>query len=197
MMMTERKMTRGFGHKASAAATATAITAKSPRIARVARKAERCVSRCTSSLGSALRKSSLNSSPVMSLGRSRIGAADQHVLHFEKLLEPVFRAFTAQARLLDPAERRDFGGDDAGVRADDADLHLLGDPEDAPDVAAVEVTRQAELGIVGEANRVGFGLEADERRDRPEGLLPRHDHLGRDVDEDRGLEKQAAALMRL
>src|SRR5258706_10705369 len=197
MMITERTMTKGFGQKASAAASATAITAKSSRIAAVARHADRRVRRCSSSLGSALRKSSLNSSPVMSLRRSPVDAADQHVLHFEKLFETVLRAFAAQARLLDPAERRHLSGDDAGVGADDADLHLLGDPEDTPDVAAVEVARQAELGVVRKAGRIGFGLEADQRRHRPEGFLPRHDHLRRDLDEDRGLVKQPAALMRL
>ena len=42
-----------------------------------------------------------------------------------------------------------------------------------PMIAGVEVRREAELGIVGHADRVLFGLEAEERRHRPERFLAR------------------------
>ena len=56
--------------------------------------------RWTTSRGSALRKSSLNSSPFISL----VDAADEDVLHFEVLLEAVLRPFAPQPGLLHAAE---------------------------------------------------------------------------------------------
>src|SRR3989440_6069793 len=102
--------TSGFGQKYSPAATARTITATSAAIAAVARHGERRVKRCSSSFGSALRKSSLNSSPLRCA--SLVEAAQQDVLHLEILLEAVLGALAAQARLLDPAERRHLGRDD-------------------------------------------------------------------------------------
>src|SRR2546422_9159384 len=100
----------------------------------------------------------------------------------------LFRSLPAEARLLHTAERRDLGGDDADVGADDAGLHLLGDPEDAADVAAVEVARQPELGVVREADHLLLGLEADQRRHRSEGLLARDQHVGRSEERRVGKE---------
>src|SRR5262245_48437750 len=130
---------------------AAANTAKSCSTAVLARQKERRVSCWTSSRGSALRKSSLNSSPLL------IYASDEDVLHLEIFLEPVLRAFAAQARLLHAAEGRDLGRDDADVGADDAGLHRLGDTEDASDVAAIEVTGEPELGVVGKTDHFLLG----------------------------------------
>ena len=58
------------------------------------------------------------------------------------------------------------------VDADDAVFERLGDAPDAADVAAVEIGGEAELGVVGHLDRLLLGLEAEERRDRAEGLLP-------------------------
>src|SRR3982751_6497956 len=117
-----------------------AITAKSSSSAALARHAERRVSRCSSSAGSAPRKSSLNSSPRTGafIGRSFVDPAQENVLHLEVFLEAVLRSLAPQARLLDAAERRDLGGDDADVGADDAGLHRLGHAENAADAAAGE-----------------------------------------------------------
>src|SRR5688500_18868730 len=174
------RITSGFGQKRSATATAMAITAKSCNTAAVARQGERRVSAWTTSFGRALRKSSLNSSPLTLL----VDPSDQDVLHLEILLEAVLRAFAPQARLLHAAERRDLGRDDADVGADDARLHRLGDAEGAAHVAGVEVAGQAELARVGKPDHLRLGLEADEGRHRAEGLLVRHEHLRRDVGED-------------
>src|SRR5262245_23632074 len=73
---------------------------------------------------------------------SAVDPAHAQVLDDQEILDPVFRAFAAEARFLDASERRDLGGDDAGVDADDAVLERLGDPPDAADVASVEVRRQ-------------------------------------------------------
>src|SRR5258706_11269546 len=74
-------------------------------------------------------------------------AAEIEILDLEIVLDAVLRALAAEARLLDAAERRHLGRDDAFVDADDAVLEPLGDPEDAPNVACVEIRRQAELGV--------------------------------------------------
>ena len=65
-----------------------------------------------------------------------------------------------------------------GVDADDAVLQRLGDAPDAADVAAVEVGGEAELGVVGQRDRLVLGREAEQRRDRAERLLARDQHLG-------------------
>ncbi len=49
------------------------------------------------------------------------------------------------------AERRDFGGDNAGIDADDAVLQRFADAEDAAQIAGVEIGGETELGIVGTA----------------------------------------------
>jgi hypothetical protein len=77
----------------------------------------------------------------------------------------------AQARLLDAAKGHFGGGDQAGVDAHHAVLQRLADAEDAADVAAVEVAGQAELGVVGQLDGLGLGLEAEHRRHRAEGFL--------------------------
>src|SRR5438128_12254625 len=57
-------------------------------------------------------------------------------------------------------ERGDLGRDDALVDADDTVFEGLGDASDAPDVAAVEIGGEAELGVVGHLDGLGVGLEA-------------------------------------
>ncbi len=49
---------------------------------------------------------------------------------------------------------------------DDAVLERLGHPPDAADVTGVEVGGQPEFGVVGHADRLGFGLEPEQRRER-------------------------------
>src|SRR5215216_5713353 len=103
-------------------AMAIAITAKSWRTAALARHEERRVSDWTTSLGNALRKSSLNSSPFTSF--SFLDSAQQDVFDLEILVHAVLRALAAQTRLLDAAEWRHLGGDDADVRTDNSGFHL-------------------------------------------------------------------------
>ena len=68
---------------------------------------------------------------------------------------PYFEPFAADVAFLHAAEGGDLGRDDALVDADDAVLEGLGDAPDAADVAAVEIGRQAELGVVGHAYDLG------------------------------------------
>ena len=75
----------------------------------------------------------------------------QEVLDLHEVVHPVLRAFTADAGFLHASERRHLVRDDPLVDADDAVLQALGHPPDATDVAAVEVRRETELGVVGHA----------------------------------------------
>ena len=68
-------------------------------------------------------------------------------------------------------QRARLGGDDAVVDSDDAGFQRLGDPEDAADIPAVEIGGEAELGVVGQCDGFFFGLEAEQRRNRTEGLF--------------------------
>src|SRR5213082_532070 len=98
---------------------------------------------------------------------STADAAHAEVCDFEEFLDAVFRAFAADAAFLHAAEGGDLGRDDALVDADDAVFEGLGDAPDAADVAAVEIGREAELGVVGHLDRVLLALEAVERGDGP------------------------------
>src|SRR6202163_4146941 len=101
-----------------------------------------------------------------SFERLTVDAAHAEVFDFEEFLDAVFRAFAADAAFLHAAEGGDLGRDDAFVDADDAVFERLGDAPDAADVAAVEISGEAELGVVRHLDRLGFGLEAVERGDR-------------------------------
>jgi hypothetical protein len=101
-----------------------------------------------------------------------------HVLDLEVVLDAVLGAFAAEAGFLHAAEGRHLGRDDAGVDADHAVFQRLGHAPDAAHVAGVEVGGEAELGVVGHADRLGLVLEAEQRRHRAEGFLARHAHVG-------------------
>src|ERR1700753_2252513 len=88
-------------------------------------------------------------------------AADADVLEFRVVEDAVLRAFAAAARLLDAAERRHLGGDDAGVEAHDAVLERLGNAPAARQIARVQVGGESELGVVGHADGLRLGLEAE------------------------------------
>src|SRR5688500_349531 len=103
-----------------------------------------------------------------SAGGLFVDAAHAQVFDLEEFLDAVLGAFAADSRFLHAAEGRDLVGDDPDVDADDAVLERLGHAPDAADVTAVEIGREAELGIVGELDQLLLGLEAEERRNRAE-----------------------------
>src|SRR5258705_1612725 len=76
------------------------------------------------------------------------------VLDLDVFVDAVLRAFAAEPRLLDAAERRDFVRDEPRVDADHAVFERFGDAPHAADVAAVEVRRETELGVVRETDDV-------------------------------------------
>src|SRR5919201_887104 len=103
-------------------------------------------------------------------------APHAEVLRLQPLVDAVLGALAADARLLDAAEGRHLGGDDAGVDAEDPVLERLRDAPDAAHVARVEVRGQAVWGVVGLAHRLLLGGEAADPRHRAEGLLAAHRH---------------------
>src|SRR5262245_13983153 len=114
------------------------------------------------------------------------------ILHFEELLDPVLRSFAADAGFFHTAERCALGRVEARVAVDDAVFASLCHAPDPGNVAAVTVRREAEPGGVGEGNRVGLRLEAEQRCHWPEGFLAGDEHLGRDAREHRRLEEAPA-----
>src|SRR6185312_11421229 len=129
---------------------------------------------------------------VANLAGSTRDAAEAQILDLEELLDAVFRALAPEPAFLDAAEGRHFGRDDALVDADDAVFEGFGHPPHAIDVAAVEIGGEAEFRVVGHLDRLGLGLETEERRHRTESLLARHLHGGGDIGEDGRLVEAAA-----
>src|ERR1700684_2340792 len=102
------------------------------------------------------------------------------------------RALAADARFLDAAERRKLARDRAGVDPDHPVFERLGDAPHPAQIAGVEVRREAELRVVGEADDVVLVLEAKDRRYGTEGLLARDQHRGIDAGDDGRLVEGAA-----
>src|SRR5262249_53392507 len=90
------------------------------------------------------------------------------------------------------AKGGNFGRDKSGVDTYDSVFESFGDAPDARQIFAVEISGKAEFGCVGESDRLGFGFEAEERRDGAEGLFTGDSHLWRDFSEDGWLKKAAA-----
>src|SRR6516164_9952862 len=133
-----------------------------------------------------------SSSPARPYDPLPVDAAHAEVFDFEEFLDAVLRAFAADAAFLHAAEGGDLGRDDALVDADNAIFKGFGDAPDAADVTAVEIGREAELGVVGHLDGLVIGLKAVERRHRSKGLLLGDDHVGRHIGQYRRLEKAAA-----
>src|SRR4051794_40392602 len=108
-------------------------------------------------------------SPVMGCGSG--DPAEAHILDLEIVLDSVLRALAAHAALLHTAEGCDLDRDDAIVDADQAHLQRLGDAEHAAQVTGIEVAGKAHVRGVGEPDHLLLGLEPEQRRHRPEGLL--------------------------
>ena len=95
----------------------------------------------------------------------------QTILVLEIFLDAAGAALAAEAGLLDAAEGRDLHRDEARVEADHAEFQRLGDPPDAAEVVGEEIGRETERVSLAMRDRLGLGLEAEERRHRAEGLL--------------------------
>src|SRR5262245_26198097 len=133
----------------------------------------------------------LPSSAPTALAVGGSDAANGHVLELQPLVDAVLRALAADAGLLDAAERRHLGRDEAGVDADDSVLERLRDAPDARVRSGVEVGGQAVRGVVGDPHRLVLRLEARDPCHGSEGLLAAHRHVPRDPGEHRRLEELA------
>src|SRR5260370_41106766 len=80
------------------------------------------------------------------------------VFDLDIFFHAVMRAFAAEARLLDAAERRHFGGDQSGVDADHAGFKRFGNPPDPAEIARIDVGSQPERRIVAHRDHVGLVL---------------------------------------
>ena len=90
----------------------------------------------------------------------RSDPANGQIFDFEIILDAVFGSLAAEAGGFHAAEGGDLGRDDALVDADDAVFQGFRDAEDAPDIAGVEIGREAEFGVIGELDRLFLGFEA-------------------------------------
>src|SRR4051794_7589123 len=122
-------------------------------------------------------------------------AADADVLDRQVLVDADRAALAAVARLLDAAERRVRGRDDAGVGADDAVVELLGDPQQAGIVAGVEVRGEAVDGVVRVLDRLRLVVERRQARDGAERLLAVDQHLVGDAGQHGRLVERAALVL--
>src|SRR3954454_1620409 len=136
------------------------------------------------------RTTPLNAEPA-----SRSDPGHHHVFDLDIFFHAVMRAFSAEAGLLDAAERRNLGGDQSCIDADHARLQRLGYPPDSAEISRIEVRGESERRIVAHRNHVGLVLEAEHRCKRAERFLLRHQRIGRDVRQDRGLEEATAKRM--
>ena len=106
---------------------------------------------------------------------SAIDAAEADVFDLDELVDAEMRALTAEARMLDAAERGPLEGEDAGIHRNDAVFQRLADAPDPGVISREEVGGEPELGVVRNAYCFRFGLEAKYRRQRPEGGSGRRD----------------------
>ncbi len=109
---------------------------------------------------------------------------------------PFEAALTAEARLLDPAERGGRVGDHPAVDADHPGLDPLGHAQRAVQRAGVDVGGQAVLGVVGGGDALFLGVEAGDRSDRAEDLLLEDAGVGGHVGQHRRRVEVARAARR-
>src|SRR5579884_2987868 len=81
----------------------------------------------------------------------------------EEFIQPVARAFTAVARLLDAAEGRGLAGKSSLVDSDDSGLEPTGHSPDARHVARVEVGGQPVRGVVRVPDHFLLAPETEQR----------------------------------
>src|SRR5215216_3614267 len=85
----------------------------------------------------------------------------------EEALDPTF---AAEAAFFDPTKGCGRVGYQSAVEADHAGLNSLADPQTPSEVGGVDVGDEAVLGVVGQFDRLLFGGEGHNRRDRTEDL---------------------------
>src|SRR5215210_4105152 len=95
---------------------------------------------------------------------------DRYVFGLDEGEETLDPTFAAEAAFFDAPERCCGVGYQSTVEADHAGLNSLADPQTPSEVGGVDVGDEAVLGVVGEFDRLLFGGEGHNRRDRTEDL---------------------------
>lgn len=110
----------------------------------------------------------------------------------EILINAILAALSSESTLLDASERNSNVADGSNIDANHAHLQCLGNAPASAVVLAEEVSRQANIGIVGKRNDLLLSVELEERSNRPEGLFTENLHLGRDVGQNSQVVKVGA-----
>ena len=121
------------------------------------------------------------------------GRAHPHRLDVRELLDPVLGQLAPVARALHAAERQARVRGDHPVDEHEARLDLLGELLASLDVGGPDGRAEAEVGVVGDAQRLVGVADPDHRRDRAERLLVVDGHARPHVGEHRRLEEVAVA----
>src|ERR1700746_4077309 len=112
----------------------------------------------------------------------------ENCLRLEKRFDAVGAKFTANAGILESAERRLLIVKHA-VDRDATGLDLRGHPAGALYVGPVHEGVEAEARVVGDPDRIFLGFIGNNREDGPENLLPGNCHVVLHIDKDRGLHE--------
>ena len=86
-----------------------------------------------------------------------------------------------------------FSRQDANVNSHHAVFQGFGHAVNAPYIAAVKITGEAKLGVVGGVNRFLLGVKLKHRRKGPEGLFLGAKHVSSGISNHGGLKKLTAA----
>src|SRR5690606_23468537 len=121
----------------------------------------------------------------------------QNLLDLHEFLEPRAAALPAETALLDPAEWLVGRHREHAVDRDAARFELGGDNVRARQVARVEIGAKPETAVVRHRDRIGIGVETDDRQNRAEHLLARKMAVVRDAGEDRRLDETSRGKIAL
>src|SRR5450631_4234541 len=88
-------------------------------------------------------------------------SADADVFDFGVIQNSVLGPLAADPGFLDAAERSHFSRDDAGVQSDDSVLNGFRHTPASGKVARIEISRQAELRIIGHRNRLRLAFKLE------------------------------------
>src|SRR5581483_6173885 len=122
--------------------------------------------------------------------------AQAEILDLQVIVDAVLGALSPETGRLHAAEWRDLRRDESGIHADYPGFDPLRDAPDAAEVARVEIGGEPERRRVGLGDRVVLVAETENRRDGPERLFPRDQHVARGVGEDGRCEEAPATRMR-
>src|SRR4051812_14164094 len=108
------------------------------------------------------------------LSRARSTRGDEDVLRFGERKRRIWAELPAETGRLEAPERRPVPHRRMRVHRQIAGLDAAADPKRAADVTRPDRSRQAEVAVVRDPDRVRLVVERHHRDDRPEDLLTQH-----------------------